>query len=349
GTGVEAPENHPPLIKSPTREQSAMLATLDKQLTDAQAAAKAAEPDFLKWASLWEASRDASSVKPSWLPAGVATATSASGAKLTVNDTSAIVVTGTNPAKETYTVTLDAPDRNITGVRIEAMPGANGYVGRHFNGNFVLTGLSASTGGKNVSFAKAVASFQQDGHAVSGSIDGNPNTPGWAIYPKTREAHDARFAFTQPVTPVDGKLTITLDFGSIYENHALQNFRISLTTGDPLAGASTDAGLAVLQVPADKRTPAQVAALHAYIRANTNHPAKDSDRKLAQLTDERKRILAAVPTTMVMGELEKPRVCRVLIRGAYDKPGDVVTADIPSALGTLPAGQPKNRLSFARW
>ena len=94
---------------------------------------------------------------------------------------------------------------------------------------------------------------------------------------------------------------------------------------------------------------AQVAALHAYIRANTNHPAKDADRKLAQLTDERKRILAEVPTTMVMGELEKPRVCRVLVRGAYDKPGDVVTADIPSALGTLPAGQPKNRLSFARW
>ena len=349
GTGVEAPENHPPLIKSPTRDQNAMLAKLDTQIDAVNKSAKSAEPDFLKWASLWEASRDTSNVKPSWLPAGIASASATSGAKLTANATSAIVVTGTNPAKDSYTVILDAADKDITGVRIEVMPGVNGYVSRHFNGNFVLTGISASTGGKDAPFGKAVASFQQDGHDVSGSIDGNGDTPGWAIYPKTRESHDARFAFAKPVTAVNGKLVVRLDFGSIYENHALQNFRISLTTGDPLAGASSDAGLAVLQIPAEKRTPAQVAALHTYIRANTNHPARDADRKLAQLTNERKQVLAMVPTTMVMGELEKPRECRVLVRGAYDKPGDVVTADIPSALGTIPAGQPKNRLSFARW
>ena len=349
GSGVNAPENHPPVVSSPTVMQASQLALFDQRIKSAQDSVLAAEPDFLKWATLWAASRDTSNLKPSWFPAGVAAATAKSGAKLTVTDSSSIVVTGPNPVQETYTVTLNATDKNITGLRIEVMPGVNGLVGRHVAGNFVLTDIRAKSGNQALPFSKAVASFEQDGFVVSGSIDNNPATPGWAVFPKSGESHEARFAFSQSVTPADGKLAVTLVFNSIYENHALQNFRISVTTGDPLAGPSSDSGIAALQIPANKRTPADVRAFHAYIRANTNHPAKALDARVVALKAERQALINAIPTTMVMAEMEKPRECRVLIRGEYDKAGDTVTANIPSALGTLPKDQPKNRLAFARW
>src|SRR5205807_3245182 len=38
-----------------------------------------------------------------------------------------------------------------------------------------------------------------------------------------------------------------------------------------------------------------------------------------------------------------------LVRGAYDKPGDKVSADVPAFLPPLPSEAPPNRLALARW
>jgi hypothetical protein len=52
---------------------------------------------------------------------------------------------------------------------------------------------------------------------------------------------------------------------------------------------------------------------------------------------------------MVSRDLPTPRPAHILIRGAYDKLGEAVTADVPSALPPLPAGAPRNRMALARW
>ncbi len=58
----------------------------------------------------------------------------------------------------------------------------------------------------------------------------------------------------------------------------------------------------------------------------------------------------SLPTTMVMSEMAEPRTTHVLLRGAYDAPGDVVTVDVPAALGVAwPSGALRNRLGLARW
>ena len=44
-----------------------------------------------------------------------------------------------------------------------------------------------------------------------------------------------------------------------------------------------------------------------------------------------------------------PRDTFVLLRGAYDKPGDKVTPAVPSFLPPMPADAPRNRLGLARW
>src|SRR5205085_7051617 len=58
---------------------------------------------------------------------------------------------------------------------------------------------------------------------------------------------------------------------------------------------------------------------------------------------------AAIPTALVMQEMARPRVTRVLERGQYDKPGEIVQPGVPSAIAPWPDGAPRNRLGFAKW
>ena len=78
---------------------------------------------------------------------------------------------------------------------------------------------------------------------------------------------------------------------------------------------------------------------------------------LKKLRDERRatqaeyaKYLATVPTVMAM--VEKPMSspeAYLLKRGAYDARGDKVTAETPHFLPQPPAGEPRNRLTLARW
>jgi hypothetical protein len=52
---------------------------------------------------------------------------------------------------------------------------------------------------------------------------------------------------------------------------------------------------------------------------------------------------------MVMQEMSPPRETHLLLRGQYDKPGEVVTPKIPSALITTTKTYPANRLGLAQW
>ena len=74
----------------------------------------------------------------------------------------------------------------------------------------------------------------------------------------------------------------------------------------------------------------------------------DSSDRRAPLAEERKRLLAATPETMVMQDTES-RETYVLRRGQYDQRVEQVTAAVPAALLPLSADLPNNRLGLARW
>ena len=67
------------------------------------------------------------------------------------------------------------------------------------------------------------------------------------------------------------------------------------------------------------------------------------------LRQQREELIGGFSTVMVMQEMETPRQSHLLIRGAYDKPGEKVSPAVPAALPPLPEGAPNNRLGFARW
>ncbi len=104
---------------------------------------------------------------------------------------------------------------------------------------------------------------------------------------------------------------------------------------------------------------AKIAALNEKLKAANEQLAAITDKTLPehkQFSDEveslKKQIAAVeaeIPTTLVMEELKQPRATFVLMRGAYDKPGEAVTAATPAVLPALEEGLPRNRLGLAKW
>lgn len=72
--------------------------------------------------------------------------------------------------------------------------------------------------------------------------------------------------------------------------------------------------------------------------------------ELVTLKKERTVLTDGFPTLMVMQEMQQPRTTHLLVRGAYDKPGEKVQADVPRAISTTTEhSRPRNRLEFAKW
>jgi hypothetical protein len=106
----------------------------------------------------------------------------------------------------------------------------------------------------------------------------------------------------------------------------------------------------IAAIPAATRKAAQAEKISLYFLENQSparvrqawHDLTVSRRKKAQF-------LESLPTVMVMQERDVPRDTFMLMRGAYDKPGDKVTPGVPAVLPMLPKGVPNNRLGFATW
>jgi mono/diheme cytochrome c family protein len=107
--------------------------------------------------------------------------------------------------------------------------------------------------------------------------------------------------------------------------------------------------LAILKTAAEKRTPPQIKQLADYSRPRLGGAIADADKKLLQARQAKAAFEAAVPQSMVMEEMPKPREAFVLIRGQYDNHGEKVTAGLPGFLPPLPAGAAMNRLGLAQW
>ncbi len=102
-------------------------------------------------------------------------------------------------------------------------------------------------------------------------------------------------------------------------------------------------------VATERRTPAQKEALTRYYLDNVDPEAMKLNAELADARRKRDDLDAAIPTTMVMREMEKPRETHLLLRGQYDQLGEVVTPGTPPFLPPLPKGQTPNRLVLAQW
>jgi hypothetical protein len=107
---------------------------------------------------------------------------------------------------------------------------------------------------------------------------------------------------------------------------------------------------AIAGLPEDKRTPAQADKIRDYFLEHALPANLAAARtRLTDAQTKRDSFYQSLPTVMVMEEMPTPRETHLLIRGMYDRPGDVVTPMLPAALASSPTAYPPNRLGLARW
>lgn len=106
----------------------------------------------------------------------------------------------------------------------------------------------------------------------------------------------------------------------------------------------------VVETRAENRSAADSdTLLDYYIDHFAEAAIKQARQRLRRAVEVEKAVRASIPTALVMQEMEQPRTTHVLDRGQYDKPGQVVTPDVPAAIAPWPAGAPRNRLGLAQW
>ena len=107
---------------------------------------------------------------------------------------------------------------------------------------------------------------------------------------------------------------------------------------------------AVLVTAPNRRTKEQIARLRDYfLTGAADEPFRAAWADTKRLRAEQNELTDQIPTTMVMAEMPKMRETAVLGRGDYQNRGEIVAPGVPAMLPPLPAGEPANRLTLAKW
>jgi hypothetical protein len=106
----------------------------------------------------------------------------------------------------------------------------------------------------------------------------------------------------------------------------------------------------LVEVAEVKRTKEERGRLREYFLTHAApQPLRVLHAEVKALEKRKEEMERAIPTTMVMREMDKPRGTFILARGQYDAPTENVTPGVPSILPPLPEGVAPTRLALARW
>ena len=376
-SGVLAPttrraENTPPLMTLLTPE-------LEQQRTELQQAVAAATtqrddvaktlPELM---TAWEVHVKARETRPVWQMLEPRSVTSVGGATMTRQGDGSWLASGKNPANDEYRIEIPLESNRLSGILLETLPDPSlpaQSLGRGFNGNFVLTGVSAElqvgdAAPVAVALKKVQADYEQPNYtAAKIRLDVRPTEGrgteafGWAIDGNDPAKKIARRVFFAPESPVEAAagsvLIIRITHDSQFGDHNAGRIRLSVSDADSDQVGLGDGGLpadvrAILNLAQESRSADQTAQLQKYFREQTDNPIRTAQ---SALTDAEAKVVefnANLPTTMVMKETT-PREAFILTRGEYDRPTDKVQRATPAFLPPLPEGASNDRLGFAQW
>jgi hypothetical protein len=99
------------------------------------------------------------------------------------------------------------------------------------------------------------------------------------------------------------------------------------------------------------RLKKELAGTDESVKAERQAEVKAAEDSLKKLRSERDRFMETIPGAMVMKEREEIRPAHILIRGAYDNPGEEVGRDTPSFLPPMKSASADrpSRMDLANW
>ncbi|MBL8237309.1 MAG: DUF1553 domain-containing protein [Bryobacterales bacterium] len=347
--------NSPPLMAAPTEAQQKKLAALNAEIRALEAKVK---PDSAGRRA-WEKTLTGAA---GWSPYGERDAVMAfddggaagriGGAKLFDGNT---VVPG--PAKSAQ---FDIEDRFTMAAWVN---GSGTIAARKSNDGFQSKGIGLFVEEGKVRFH---ISSQWESDALKVETEGTLGE-GWhhvaVAYGGTRMAEDALIyvdgvlqktkfvsdTLYRPFVNAGGKFNASLTVGGGAGKEKrfrglLDDVRVYGRQLRPDEIAMMAAGRTLVELAGRKRTELEERQLHlAYLETN------EVWRRAGDLRIERERFERTFPSVMIMAEAPERKKTHLLVRGAYDKPGEEVQPGLPAILPPLPEGAPNNRLGFAQW
>ena len=307
------------------------------------------------------------------------------GTQLAQLNDGVVVASGPNPRHEDYRIVASNPlgdaNRKLTGLKLEVLSHeshTNGGLSRSETGDVILTNLKVSVrsrGGsivREISIKSAVSNYSAKKESskaygpIADVLDDDPRT-GWTTRGSdVKEAKVAVFAFEEPISvgPND-ELLIELRHRSLDGQHNIGRFRLSVSRWPGPAVQSVESSALEEFAVLDDRSELALKSdlrkrlLDQFFAGRPDVLAAESavSRANSQLGEMKKA--AGEQSVMVLAERKEKRASHVLIRGAWDKPGDEVSYGVPQSVLALsaPAASDENadkamqptRLDLAKW
>jgi hypothetical protein len=266
-----------------------------------------------------------------------------------------LLASGDQAKRDLYRFVFGAELTGATGLRIEAIaderlpkrgPGRVYYEGPF--GDFFLSEVrwqAGSTDAPWLGWKAAQHSFAAGNSTAAAAIDGDPLS-GWSVNGGQGRSHVAVFALNGPA-PKATEHHLELLFERYYAC-GLGRFRFSITT-DPLVESSSALPPlveAALLTPTGQRTSTEQDLI---VREFCQRSPDLATARAAVNSIENSQ--PTIPTSLVFVErpADNPRPTRVYRRGEFLQPLDEVFPAVPGFLHELPANEPVNRLTLARW
>ena len=366
-----------------TPEQQKQIAQIKTAVQAAEERLKKQRPQWEQEMATWEASVKAKEV--AWTPLKATELESTSGLNHPTQEPDLSILTQGHPTtKGDIYVVFEADLKGVTGLRLEALthrdlpfngPGRSKYGTWAVSEMVVSYQVPDSDKWEPLKLVNATADFSEPDARleeewkadfdkqqkrvrgpVSYLIDGSNDT-AWRADRGTGLRNQESVAVVQFEKPLDlpanTKLKVLLRYhhsggGNGRDNTMLGRCRVSTTTAPtPQAQPVDYAAVLAMQTAPEKRSPEQQRAIFTAWRKTVKEAKAIND----QITAEWKKQPPALTSVLHLAEREgdNARATKLLERGAWDRPKQIVAPHTPSALHAPEKTDKTDRLAFARW
>lgn len=333
-----------------------------------QQARTAAREPFAQW--IQARTEEVKSGFQAWHPVMPTELESLEGTILQQEDDGTVQAAGPNPRQDDYRLAATITLPRVTGIRLQILPHAThteGKLSRGTSGEFILTDIKVqvrrqgSSQIRDVQVTGAIADAaaeQKDARgygAIKGVLDDDPRN-GW-----TTQGHDAHqtyhaiFELAEPlILETDEQLVFELRQRSTVGDANIGRFRVAVTDQAGATVRSFDTPpLEALAKAIQNNTPIEDRLRELlFEQFLIDHEAYQREK---QALERANRQLKEAQTSaknvdvMVLAERAEARPTHVLLRGVWDKKGDVVERNVPAAIAPWPGEGPRTRIELARW
>ncbi|MGE3780319.1 MAG: DUF1553 domain-containing protein [Pirellulaceae bacterium] len=339
----------------------------EREPRETEARASAAQP-FAEWLDVQ--AELVQSGFAAWRLVRPAELESVEGTELTREADGTVQAAGPRLRQDDYRLAASIELARITGLKLEVLPHPShteGKLSRGATGEFILTDIKVqvrrrgSSQLRDVQVAGALADAaaeQKEARAygdVRGVLDDDPRN-GW-----TTRGHDPRgphfaiFELSQPLTlDADEQLVFEMRHRSTDGDANIGRFRLYVTdqAGATVRSLDVPPLEALAEAVRVGRPPSAALRDKLFDQFLADHePYQVHKRALDLATRQLAEVQAAARPldVMVLAERSEPRTTHVLVRGVWDKKGDVVEPGVPAAIASWTATGPRTREQLARW